>query len=125
MQGTVSDRILEYLEPITRLHEQIMREFKDPKISVDSSKSFNDSTLIDGKNFAELFSQRLICLLRDFTQLDLKSSSSYAPITPAAMLENCLKPTSSIAVKKNKLQELIKSIFKRRDCLTLSKPKIV
>ena len=38
------------------------------------------------------------------------------------MLENCLKPTSSVAVKKNRLQELFKTIFTHRECLTLSKP---
>lgn len=79
----------------------------------------------DNKICSDLIATNFICLLRDFTPLDVKTSSSYAPITPAAMLENCLKPASSVAVKKNRQQEIIKTIFKQRDCLTLSKPNFL
>ena len=52
----VGDRLLEYLEPVTKLYDQIVRESKDPKLSVDSSRSFNDSTQVDNKSCVGLFS---------------------------------------------------------------------
>jgi hypothetical protein len=54
--------------------------------------------------------------------MDLKPISGYSPTTPAAMLENCFKSSSSIAVKKNKVQECLKAIFNKRECFSLPKP---
>jgi hypothetical protein len=60
--------------------------------------------------------------MRDYVQIDLKQISGYSPTTPAAMLENCFKSTSSIAVKKNKVQECLKAIFTKRECFYLPRP---
>lgn len=74
IQGSVSDRILDYLEPISRLRDLMPT--------------------------ATLLSPRLACVVRDYQQVELLASSSYTPTSLKTTLDIVFNQSTSIAIKK-------------------------
>ena len=104
-QGQVNERLLDFLEPVVKLSDLISKP--------------SGATLAE-EHASGLFSEHLLCVMQDYVKLELTANSAYEPQTPIQMLENCFKPASSIAVRRCKLQETLKSIFSQRDCLALN-----